>query len=41
MGKVKPNEVSDYQGEITNNNNTSVNMYSTDKLIATQFQRLL
>ena len=42
MGKVKPNEVSDYQGEITNNNNnTSVNMYSTDKLIATQFQHLL
>ena len=40
MGKVKPNEVSDYQGEITNNN-TSVTMYSTDKLIATQFQHLL
>lgn len=41
MGKVKPNEVSDYQGEITNNNNASVTMYSTDKLIATQFQHLL
>ena len=31
MGKVKPNEVSDYEGEITNNNNTSVNMYGTDE----------
>ena len=25
MAKVKPNEVSDYQGEITNNNNNTSN----------------